>query len=200
MPPFFQGGGGDHQPVSRDVRLQILHFFRVDGDDDDGRLVSSDDDSKRKTMCDPSVCDPQQQRGTTPTIASFRQNLQQNRQWGTSLHLGSRPNRSALLPPCFLLGKPTDIDLLAQHLEALAKRIGVQPVVPRGPVGQSIFVCDGDLLARRRAAAGLGIGLEPAGPTRRQSRRGGMHATRCLPPGGRGNSSISNLVDVGSAE
>lgn len=129
---------------------------------------------------------PSSRGGATPTIASFRQNLQQNRQLGSSLHLGSRPNRSVLLPPCFLLGKPTDIDLLAQHLEALAKRIGVQPVVPRGPVGQPIFVCDGDLLARRRAAAGLGIGLEPAGPNRRQSRRGGMHATRCLPPGGRG--------------
>lgn len=42
-------------------------------------FVSSDDrqtDSKRKTMCVPS--------GATPTSAGFRQNLQQNRQWGTS--------------------------------------------------------------------------------------------------------------------
>lgn len=77
-------------------------------------------------------------------------------------------------------GKPTDIDLLAQHLEALAKRIGVQPVVPRGPVGQSIFVCnDGDLLARRRAAAVPPPDWASAGPNRRQSRRGG-HARHPL--------------------
>lgn len=190
MPPFFQGGGGDHQPVSRDVRLQILHFFRVDGDDD----------SKRKTMCVPSVCDPQQQRGATPTIASFRQNLQQNRQWGTSLHLGSRPNRSALLPPCFLLGKPTDIDLLAQHLEALAKRIGVQPVVPAGQSGSpSSFA----------TAICLLDGVPPpdwASAWSRLDQTGArVDAGACTPPAacrleGGGNSSISNLVDVGSAE
>ena len=106
-------------------------------------------------------------------FSGLRQNLHKNLQWGTS-HLGSRPNRSS-----FILRAShweADPQFLPRHLEALARRIGVQAIFS-GPVGEPCCVCHGNSLARGRVGAGLGIGLERDGPNRRQSRRGG-----CTPP------------------